>query len=431
MPYEPRKKSNPGLKILICTILAICVFVFAFSFFNTEEEVEELYQIANLSVEQTKEVLEKKAKDTYTIEDYFYYGESLSLLKSKYNPEVSDDMYGKSVILKDVCSDNEMAFVVGTTIDSAIQLNHLEEGFYEIYIMEDLIEKKAVFNEDVVSTMKTTLQNGKRYEVTLLASSEYFKERKIQVKENYAYLQVKEVKLAKNEYDIAIDPAALDRDFNIWSVNLGSEGNGLKEYEETYVAAELLKKAFEDKGYKVLIVRDKEEEKNSYGEDGRLKEAYDANCKYYFRLSFAEDTFGYNGFDIAYSAHSSNMLASQIIYHMQRNSDISISTLYSGNKNKGVYKCILLEGMDNREVYDSDLWIRESGGKATQAGKYSENAKEGTSFFAMDNVHGMHALNINLGYISNSVDANHWKTHKDVYMKELANAIISYINVGS
>ena len=177
MPYEPRKKSNPGLKILICAILAICVFVFAFSFFNTEEEVEELYQIANLSVEQTKEVLEKKAKDTYTIEDYFYYGESLSLLKSKYNPEVSDDMYGKSVILKDVCSDNEMAFVVGTTIDSAIQLNHLEEGVYEIYIMEDLIEKKAVFNEDVVSTMKTTLQNGKRYEVTLLASSEYFKGR--------------------------------------------------------------------------------------------------------------------------------------------------------------------------------------------------------------------------------------------------------------
>ena len=116
---------------------------------------------------------------------------------------------------------------------------------------------------------------------------------------------------------------------------------------------------------------------------------------------------------------------------MQRNSDISISTLYSGNKNKGVYKCILLEGMDNREVYDSDLWIRESGGKATQAGKYSENAKEGTSFFAMDNVHGMHALNINLGYVSSVVDANHWKTHKDVYMKELANAIISYINVGS
>ena len=429
MPYEPRKRSKISLKILIPALLAVFVLVY-FAFSNLNKEEIEMYQIGNLTHEQTKEVLEKQAQNIYTISDYFFYGESLNLLHDTYNPEANDAIYGRSVILKDLTSENEYSFVIGTSVDSAININNLAEGFYEIYIVEDLIEKKAVLDEEVNVSIKTTLHESHRHEITLLASQEYFKERNISTKENYIYLQVKETSLAKDEYDIALDPSALDRDFNIWATNYGSEDNGLLEYEESYKAAELLKSALEEKGYKVLIVRGKEEELNSYGEDGRLQRAYNAKCKYYLRLSFAEDTYnyGYHGFDIAYSAQSSNMFANQIIYYMKRNSDMTISSIYSIGDNKGVYSCLVLEGMDGRSVYDSNLWIRESGGKATLAGMYSENAQEGTAFFAKDNIYGMNALDINLGYITSKEDTNFWKNNKEEYMQDFAEAISTYLN---
>lgn len=428
MPYEPRKRKSSTLNRILIVCLVVCTLgFFAFSFLNEGEE--ELYQIGSLSSTETKELLETKAQDSYVLSDYFFYGETLNLLKEDYNPEKNDEMFGKSVLLKDLCSDNEQAYVIGTSVDNAILCGDLKEGFYEIYVVENLIEKKAVMDEDVVTSIKTVIKEDTHYEVTLLASTAYFKEKKIHPKENYVYLQVEKTKLKEEEYDIAIDPSALDRDFNIWSTNYGSKGNDLVEYQESYKAATLLKKALEEKGYKVLIVREEEEERNSYGEEGRIKRAYDAKCKYYIRLCFSESEYGYRGFDIAYSAHSSNMFANQIIYHMSRNSDMTISSLYSSGKNKGVYPCILLEGMDGRKVYDSDLWIREAGGKATVAGLYSQNAKEGTGFFAQDNLFGMQALDIRLGYLSSKEDATYWKEHKEEYMQDLADAMDSYLNV--
>lgn len=428
MPYEPRKRQMPALKILIPALLAVFVLVcFGVSFFMPEEK--KMYQIGHLSGEETKALLEKEADTMYTLSDYFFYGENLNVLKDPYNPEVLDDIAGKSIILKDVLSDKEYAFVVSSTIDSAITLNGIEEGFYEIYVVEDLIEKKAVMKKDVMDRIKTTLVKDTRHEVTFLASKEFFNKRDIYPKENYAYLQVEETSLKKQEYDIAIDPAAYDYDFT-WTLNKGSEGHGLIECEESLKAADLLKEALEEKGYKVLVVRNKEEEINSYGEDGRLQRAYNANCKYYLRLCFSESPYEYGGFDIAYSAHSSNMFANQIVYHMKRNSDVSISTVYSIGQNKGVYPALLVKGtLDKKQIYDSDLWIREAGGKATLAGMYSENAQEGTAFFAKNNVFGMNALDINLGYMTNAEDVKFWKENKKEYMQDLADAISAYLNI--
>ena len=110
MPYEPRKRKSSTLNRILIVCLVVCTLgFFAFSFLNEGEE--ELYQIGSLSSTETKELLETKAQDSYVLSDYFFYGETLNLLKEDYNPEKNDEMFGKSVLLKDLCSDNEQAYV--------------------------------------------------------------------------------------------------------------------------------------------------------------------------------------------------------------------------------------------------------------------------------------------------------------------------------
>ena len=135
MVYEPRKQNGKPFIIVLCICIVLFSVFFAFSSLSDKEEVE-VYQIGTLSAEKTKEVLETKAEESYIFQDYFFYGESLNVLKATYNPEINDEICGKSIILKDLCTGKEMAFVVGTTIDSAILLNHLKEGFYEVYVVE-------------------------------------------------------------------------------------------------------------------------------------------------------------------------------------------------------------------------------------------------------------------------------------------------------
>lgn len=429
MPYAPKKPSKLNLKIVIPVVIAICVvLVFSLQFLQTKTEEANRFQICGMSSDKTQMELEKKAKDTYIFNDYFYYGETLNLLHEAYNPEVSDNISGKSVILKDMCSKNEYAFVVGASIDSAIQFNNIEKGFYRVYVVEDLIEKQAVMGINVKNSIKTISRNEERMKISLMADSQFFLDEGIKVKENYVYLNVENTKLLENEYDIAIDPAGSDYDFT-YTLNKGSEGNDLVEMEESYKAAELLASKLAEKGIKVLIVRNPGEEINSYGEDGRLERAYRGNAKYYLRLGFSQSTNNYSGMDVMYSAHSSDMFANQIIYHLKRNSDVNISKVYSLGRNDGYYSAGLLRGIDNRGVYDSDLWIREAGGKATLAGMYSENAQQGTASFAKDSMFGMNALNINLGYLTSKEDAQYWVNNKDAYMSALADAIKNYLNI--
>ena len=200
------------------------------------------------------------------------------------------------------------------------------------------------------------------------------------------------------------------------------------EYEESYEACVLLKEALEKKGFKVLITRDKDEEMNSYGKDNRLYQAYEANAKYYFRIGFNDSDLDYSGLDISYSTHASDGFAEQILYELNKHEQISISGTYSLNT-KGIVPPQVIAGKDDKKVYDQNLVIRESGGQATGASYFSDNAEEGTGFFAKDNKHGIYALEISLGYLSNDKDAKYFKENKEEYMNILADAIYSYIGV--
>lgn len=425
MAYEPRERKIKPIWIISAAIVFLVLLV-GIIFRPTPKEEVQSFSIGKLSHEESVNKLSKHYDNTYVMSDYLFFGESLNMLKDTYNVENTDEVSGKSLILKDLLSKEERAYVLGSTIDRQVLFNRLESGYYEIYVIENLVEKRVVFNEATQDTLKTIVRDGKRYQVSLIADKQYFQKQNVDMDANYAFLEVKETTLDKDEYDIVLDPAAYDYDFT-YVLNKGHEGNGLVEYKETYRACLMLKEKLEEYGLKVLVARDENEEVDSYGKNGRLHRGYKAKAKYYFRVSFSEDAYDSSGFDITYSMHSSDYLASQIAFHLTRLSDVKICETYGKN---GVIQSSALEGsLDHRFVYDADLWIRESGGKATQAGMYSKNAQEQTAFFAKDNLYGMQGFNMTLGYLSNKDDASYWKKHQEEYMDALAKAIAFSLNV--
>lgn len=431
MAYAPKERGKLNGKTIIFIIVAALLAVsFGMHSVLQKKEEKEKFTVCSLTHDKSKQVLEKQYNDTYSIRDYLFYGESLNLYHDTYHVETTDDLAGKSVILKDICSDKEYSYVIRGTIDAQIVLSNITAGYYEVFVVENLIEKRVIFNGTLNDEIISVNRNGSRMNINVLADTDYFKDRGIHVNEekNYMYIVAKKAKTDDEIYDIAIDPAANDRDFT-YQLNKGVEANGFIEAEQTYQAALALKEKLEAKGLKVLLLRDEQEEINSYGEDGRLHRAYKAKAKYYIKLRFEESKADYSGMDITYSAHANGSFSKQVIYYLSRNSAVNISSVYNIN-DPGNVKCTLYKSdIDGRVVYDSDLVIREAGGKATQAGMYSENAQEGTAFFAKDNVHGMNAVNINLGYLSNSSDVDYWVNHQDEYINALSEGIASYLNL--
>ncbi len=425
LKHEPKRRMN-SKKMYIIFFAVLLSLGSAFTFFMMPPKEEpKVFTLGELDAEQTKQALEKEYKETYEVNDYLFYGEYLNLYKNTYVLDSIDEIVGKSIILKEIGSEQEYSFVLGTKVDQQILLSYLKEGLYEIFIVEELIEKRVIMTSDVQASIKTVSQNKQVNEVELVVNSDMFANYEIQVPAHYAFLSISETTLEEEEYDIAIDPAGNDYDFT-YLVNQGSEGHGLIEYIESYQAALLLKQQLEESGLKVLIVREQEEELNSYGEQGRLHQAYEASAKYYIRLGFSESEQNYSGFSVTHSVHASDRFASQILYELNQY-NITIDTAYS-SQTDGLIAPIVIEGMDGRYVYDMNLIVRESGGQATAASYYSENAQLGTGSFAKDNIYGMYALDINLGYLSNSADVQNWNTNKDVYMTQLASAILSYIS---
>ncbi|MDF9823794.1 N-acetylmuramoyl-L-alanine amidase [Breznakia sp. PF5-3] len=430
MAYIPKKrKLKLNYKVAVpLLILTIFIAYFAVNLLLKETSVtKENYSVCDFSNEKTKTVLDKKFKDTYAFNDYLFYGESLSLFKDTYTGEDSDDMSGKTLKLKDVCSDQTYAFVLDRKVDRRILLGNIKPGFYEMYLVEDLKEKRLYANDTISESIYTVTRNGKNTKVEFIANQKLLADYKVTLQQPYAFLNVQEKKVAKNEYDIVIDPAGNDN-----SLSNGASGNGISEAEEAYKAAKMLKEKLEAKGLKVLILRDENEKIDTYGKNGRLAKAYQVRAKYYIRLGFAEDgDSNLHGFNIFYSEHSTKMLASQIGYDFGKKTKLEGSTIYMGvNDDVGVISAGLVESeLDGRSVYDGDLYVRETGGKATQAGMYSEHAKEGTASFAKDNIYGMNAINLYFGFISNKSDITYWKEEKELIIDVLANSITTYLNI--
>ena len=366
--------------------------------------------------EKSAQLLNKQNAQIYEIQDYTYYGESLGLYTDTYDTESNDELVGKTLQLHNLCNDKVATMTIDADVDLKISLSDLEPGFYEITVIDDLVEKQLVYKETLESEPFTTIRRNKQVKhATLIANKDLLQDKGIHWKENYLYLQVESGKPDEDVVDVYLDPYGMNTDFQ-YVPDEGSSGHGLKEYKETYEAAQIIKKQLESYGLKVEISRADVDETAApaYGEDGRFAQAYESGARYYISLRMNQSEMNLGGVEIWHSAHASSVLGRQIMYGLEKNLGMKAST-YVNPDGSGVGPSYV-----DKQYFDNNIYLRETGGRATFAAMYSELSREENASFKDAN--GMHALEIDFGYVTNSEDAAFWKAHKEEIAKQVADS---------
>lgn len=432
MPYAPRKRQFKWhWKVMIPVLIFILLFGYfmAYVFIQNKEKEEAKFSVCGLSETETVEKLNNTSTDTFMLKDFLYYGESLNLYEQPYSPKNEDNMAGKSVELHNVCTDETISMIIQSNVDQRISLEDLEPGFYDISILDHQIKKRFIFENVLKENSYTTVKrDGKVKQIEVIANKDLLKDQNIHWDQNYLFLKIDEVEPDYDDIDVLIDPYGMNLDVT-YTPDEGNTGHGLVENTEMFEAANIMKAELEQYGLRVEITKSSANDSGkAYGENGRLSIGYKKNARYYLNLRFSKDVnTNVHGMEIQNSAYASSSLAKMITYELERNINMPLCGVYSGENTAGILQNYLVEGVDGQQIYDGNLYLRESGGRATLAGKYSENSQKENATFA--NKNGMLGLEINFGYVSNESDANLWKEKKETIVKETAKAFVEGINV--
>lgn len=429
MAYVPPKRRISRKTWILFAVVGIVIVGSVFGYVKIKERQSqhlEHFTICGLNEEKSAEKLNQATTELYTIRDYQFYGESLNLYAQPYSLTSKDDTDRKSIDLVNLCTEESLTYTMEDNADRRIALSELEPGVYALSIRDDLIKKRLVYEGTLISEPFTTVKrDGKVKKATLIADQTMVEPN---LSQNFLFLQIEEVEPG-DEFDVFIDPYG-DRMSNGLYQPAGS-GNGLKEAEEMQKAAEILKEKLESYGLRVALSKEKGEDIiGYYGEDGIMEKAYASKAKYYLELgmnSAAQSV--YQGTEIYHSNYSSPTLANSLMYALRKNTSLKASNAFTWtDRNEGVTSCNLTEGESGGKIYDILPSIRESGGRVTGAGTFSEAAKLNASF-AQDNRFGLQAVSINFIYLSNAEDVATWNQERDAILSELADAFVKAIHV--
>ncbi len=431
MRYAPRQKNKKLIwKIVsIIILVTVCVVAWITQYSARQNEQKEKFSVCNLQSDALLSALNKSYKNTISVKDYLYYGESLDLYEQTYSVENKDTLSGKTVELYNVCSKQSVSMTMENYVDQKIRLDELSAGFYEVYIMDNLVRKRVVFDGDLQkNNYQTIKRNNKVYNIQLIADQSLLKDYEVTLDKPYLFLQVDSVQPDANDIDVLIDPYGMNMDLQTVP-DEGNQADGLVENDEMYEAALLLKEELESYGLRVGISKaNKDEAGKAYGSDGRLSKGYKQNAKYYLLLRM--NAYGNDqarGFELQHSYYVSSTMARGIAYRMHKNLGITLSNMYNG-EDEGVVRSSLIQSeLDNKNIYDINLYLRESGGRALMAGRFSQTSQSENKDFV--NANGMHGLEVDFGYMTNKSDVAYWKQHKKQIVKEFAKAYLEALNI--
>lgn len=441
MAYVPNKKKykirwQTALPLFILLCLVLYFVVGGVRKLMVPEQ--DRFTICGLSQSKTKAAFEKKNDEIQTISDYLFYGENLSFYGEDYYPntESTDPLVGKTVLLYNMCEETKEGFAstMYQEPDRGIDLGMLEPGFYRLEVLDNLVHRDVVYDESFRSEpFYTAPRNGVSKKVTMIADGNILSDYDIQEEHNYVYLMVESTEPEEGMIDVLIDPYGYNIDGASYSLpDEGVSANGLVENQEMWFAAEKLKSELESYGLRVEITKKNQNDVvETYGKAGRLAKGYDKKAKYYIQLVAEESTdLNQRGISITYPSQSTNGLASNIVYNMGiENSALTFINSSSNNPGIRQSQIILTPGLDGRVVYDSSMFLRESGGKASMAGIFSETSVDKNASFAKDNLLGMQGISVSFGYFTNSEDATYWSDNKDSVVQEFAKSFVKSIGV--
>lgn len=432
MPAEPKnyvpRASSVRWKSFLLIFIACCVLAYGgqWLFSQREKKQEDSYGVCGLTNLKTRELFADQSAEEdefLTLGDWLYYGETLNLYHQPYERGKQDLFAGKTVILRNLCTGLDFVYMMEKSIDGQIPLEDLDPGFYQVYILQNLKEKQLIAEAPLSDVFYTVTRGGTNHKIELLADQTLFDnpdEEQPFLTHNYVFVKVEEQAQPEDWIDVMIDPGGLNRDNGF--TDKGVHGNGLEAWQENYRIAVKLKEILEQRGLKVELTRSEEETVNSYGENGRLHRAYQKHARYYLDIEMKSATNpALYGTDIVYSSFSSNRLAASVLKSIVENTSLSYARSNTGTASG------TSTGEDGT-AYDGQKMVRESGGRLTGAGTFSEASRENAAF-AADNRCGMQTLTIQYLYLSNSSDTQIWLQELDQIAAATADGLTRYLRI--
>ncbi len=415
-PFKARKQKTIIGLFIILLMLTFGAFYYVS---QREKPLPPSYEVCELDQSKIiEQFIEYKYPDKLVIKDFFYYGETLSLFEEKYNIQEKSSLLGKTIVLENVCSDEEYFYLIDDDVDGQIPLDQLPEGFYEVFVNIDMVKKRVTTADKFKETINLVRRNDKNINVEIIADKNIFddKEHEDYLDDNYMFISVKNMENSSQDYDIVLDPQYGNND-NGWFENFGPLINDKRVADELYDFSTVVKTELEKAGLKVLITRKSIDDIVSvYGKDGRLDRAYASKAKYYIELGFGEADQG--GLKVFNSSFSSMHFAGSMAKYL-----LSNTNLESPN-DSGVYTVRRSNGLDG------DMVIREIGGKALSAATYSDLAKTENASFAFENPYGLESISIELFSVKDQAQVITWEENKNVYAKALAQGLLDFLDIG-
>ena len=267
MEYQPRlvPKGRRRLKWRVLIPSFILLVLLGYILFNALfpkqlEVMETGLTICDYSYTQTQTTLNaKQYTDVLEIKDYLYYGETLNLFNATYDNTTPDYFIGKTLKLRNICDQNEWVYMLGRNADEQIPLENLPNGFYEVFIVDNLIEKRLVSENELYDVFYTVRRNGAGKRIDLIGDEDLVQgiEENVSIlDDHYFFVQVTDASETETEgiYDVYIDPAHNTTSWNV--TDRGRTVDDLVEADVLFKIAEALKVKLEAQGLKVMLSRD-------------------------------------------------------------------------------------------------------------------------------------------------------------------------------
>ncbi len=437
MVYQPRvvPRRRRKLKWRVIIPSFILIVLSGYILFNLLFPKELLidtpsFVICDYSYTKTQSVLNELVyEDKIELKDYLFYGETLNIYNNIYDINQADYFIGKTIKLRNICDNSEWVYMLGKNADEQIPLENLPNGFYELFVVDSLKEKRLITSSELYDEFYTVRRNGLNKKIDLISDKDLLKEKEDSLPimdENYFFIQVTDQTLENDNsevYDVYLDAAHNTESYNF--VDKGRTVNNLVEANELYRITLAVKEKLEEKGLKVLLARENEDSViNQYGIDGRLYKAYQANVKHYieFNLNFTtnEET---RGSRIIYSSYSSNKFATALF-----KSFISTPGLvpYGRQTSTNIAGVVASSRYNNLDSYPV---IREAGGRILSAGTISDLAIEQNSEFNKDERKGIQSVSLEVFFISSPLDVNVYQNEFDQMVNNIVNGYLKYLGM--
>ncbi len=359
---------------------------------------------AGVVVYKHKDLIEVRRAEKQSINDITVYNESINI--------TANDKLANTYTLEDTEDKTKSTdYKTETEVDHGIEANDIPNGKYYIKLDGKYLDTSDADKQYEDIEFYTITRNDKNQKVTI--DQDAFTGALVLEKQNS--------ELPDDVYDIIIDPGHGGDD-------VGSIGADEVTYEKdlTLKISLILKEKLEDKGYKVAMTREEDENPGdlpdlaNYGEGSRVGQSYEKHAKMFISMHY--NTGGNSGYELYSSVNTSSDLSDMFQDAIEESLDGSAKIDYCDNGN---CKVPLTYESDDKKDDKTDYFfaVRETAGRNVPT--FSEDNKEDAK-----SAYGAEGVIFESGYIDNLDDLSMLSSDSTMEAEttEIANAIEKYVD---